>query len=79
MRSPDIRKPAAGSDSLIDCHGLAELLGVDVGFVRRLVAERRVPFVKIGKFVRFDPRTVSTWVDNQRIDAAVSRSRPGIR
>ncbi|MCP4959211.1 MAG: helix-turn-helix domain-containing protein, partial [bacterium] len=32
----------------------AERLNVSVRFVRRLVAERRVPYLKIGKFVRFD-------------------------
>ena len=40
---------------LIDCDRLALWLGVEVGFVRRLVAERRIPFIKVGKFVRFDP------------------------
>jgi hypothetical protein len=27
--------------------------------VRRLVAERRIPYVKVGRFVRFDPADVS--------------------
>jgi excisionase family DNA binding protein len=46
---------------------VAEWLGVEVVFVRRLVAERRIPFVKIGKFVRFDPAEVLTWIDGQRV------------
>ena len=50
----------AGRSMLIDVDELAKWLGVEVVFVRRLVAERRIPFLKIGKFVRFDPGEVST-------------------
>jgi excisionase family DNA binding protein len=48
---------------LLDVGTLADRLGVTPRFVRRLVHERRVPFLKIGKFVRFDPREIETWVD----------------
>jgi hypothetical protein len=47
---------------------------VETVFVRRLVAERRVPFLKIGKFVRFDPKEVATWIDNQRVGVYEERS-----
>jgi excisionase family DNA binding protein len=33
---------------------LAERLGVTHRHVRRLVAERRVPFLRVGRFIRFD-------------------------
>lgn len=52
---------------LIGVESLAAWLGVEVVFVRRLVAERRIPFVKIGKFVRFDPDEISVWIDGQRV------------
>jgi excisionase family DNA binding protein len=54
---------------LIDSEALAPWLGVEIVFVRRLVAERRIPFLKIGKFVRFDPDEVAMWIDEQRIAA----------
>lgn len=53
--------------TLWDVAGLAERLGVTERFVRRLVAERRVPFLKIGKFIRFDPRAVDSWLDSARV------------
>jgi len=53
--------------ALWDVAGLAERLGVTERFVRRLVAERRVPFLKIGKFVRFDPRAVDSWLEAARV------------
>ncbi|MFN8037187.1 MAG: helix-turn-helix domain-containing protein [Acidimicrobiia bacterium] len=45
---------------------LAERLGVTERHVRRLVAERRIPFVKVGRFVRFDPTDVAAWLDSCR-------------
>ncbi len=47
---------------------LATRLGVSERFVRRLVAERRIPFHKIGKFVRFDPNEIDTWIESSRVD-----------
>lgn len=59
---------------LIDIEALAAWLGVEIVFVRRLVAERRIPFLKIGKFVRFDPLEVAGWIDDQRVGIYKERS-----
>jgi excisionase family DNA binding protein len=59
---------------LIDIVALAAWLGVEIVFVRRLVAERRIPFLKIGKFVRFDPAEVARWIDDQRVIVYTERS-----
>jgi len=40
---------------------------VSVRFVRRLVAERRIPYVKVGKFVRFEPSDLERWIDDHRV------------
>lgn len=67
---------------LLDINQLAERLGVTERFVRRLVEERRIPFLKIGKYVRFDPQDVDDWIDEQRIDATPyrrTRTRPNHR
>jgi excisionase family DNA binding protein len=52
---------------LLDVASLAERLGVTERFVRRLVAERRVPFLKLGKFIRFDPRAIESWLDSATV------------
>ena len=66
-RSNPTRRPNTPRPSLLGFDAVAEWLGVEVVFVRRLVAERRIPFVKIGKFVRFDPAEISAWIDGQRV------------
>ena len=57
---------APQATGFLDVGTLAERLGVTPRFVRRLVQERRVPFLKIGKFVRFDPREIEGWIDAAR-------------
>ncbi len=54
---------------LMDIDGLAERVGVGERFVRRLVEQRRIPFVKVGGLVRFDPRNVNEWIEAGRVDA----------
>jgi excisionase family DNA binding protein len=34
--------------------------------VRRLVAEKRVPYLKVGKLVRFDPDEIKQWLVSRR-------------
>lgn len=52
---------------------LAQRLGTTVRHVRRLVAERRVPYVKVGKFVRFDPKDIAEWLDRARQNEMLKR------
>ena len=52
---------------LLDIVELAEHLGVTERHVRRLVAERRIPFVKWGHLVRFDPNEIVVWLDHSRV------------
>lgn len=48
---------------LLDITTLATYLGVNTRHVRRLVAERRIPFIKWGHLIRFDPVEVREWID----------------
>jgi len=52
---------------LLDIDVLAEWLATTPRHVRRLVAERRVPFVKVGHFVRFDPEDITRWIEEQKV------------
>jgi excisionase family DNA binding protein len=51
---------------LMNIDQLAQRLGITVRHVRRLVAERRVPYLKVGKLVRFDSGEIATWLDSRR-------------
>lgn len=51
---------------LLDIAGVAEHLAVSERHVRRLVAERRIPYVKWGHLLRFDPDEIADWLDASR-------------
>ena len=62
---------AATLPKLLDINGVAQHLGVNARHVRRLVAERRIPFIKWGHLLRFDPDEIVDWLEcnRRRIDA----------
>ncbi len=52
---------------LIDIDGAADHLGVSVRHVRRLVAERRIPYIKWGSRLHFDPVEIDAWIERHRV------------
>jgi excisionase family DNA binding protein len=56
-------------EALLTIDEVAAWLGVNVRHVRRLVAERRIPFVKWGHLIRFERRAVANWLEQSRVDA----------
>jgi excisionase family DNA binding protein len=55
--------------ALIDLPAVALRLGVNERHIRRLVAERRIPYIKWGHLLRFDPSEIDAWLDAYRRNA----------
>jgi len=49
---------------------VAHALGVSPRWVRRAVIERRLPYVKVGRLVRFDANDVEAFIATNRIEAS---------
>lgn len=47
---------------LLNIIQVADALGVEVRHVRRLVHERRIPYLKWGHLLRFDPSDIKSWL-----------------
>jgi len=65
-----------GDDALLTVHDTARLLKVSVTWVYEHVrpdTEDRLPFVKLGKYLRFDRRDLQTYIDTKRTE---SRRQP---
>ncbi|MGH9075353.1 MAG: helix-turn-helix domain-containing protein [Acidimicrobiales bacterium] len=60
-------KDRADLPHLVDIPALADHLGVPPRHVRRLVSERRIPFVKWGHLIRFDRAEVAAWLERARV------------
>lgn len=48
---------------------VAERLGTSQRFVRRLIAERRIPYTKLGKHVRLADGDVDAFIASGRVEA----------
>ena len=55
----------------------AERLGTSPRFIRRLIAERRIAFAKLGKHVRIDSADLDAFVAAGRVATRDAGSRPG--
>lgn len=55
---------------LLDINDAATQLGTTVRHLRRLVHERRIPFVKVGRLVRFRQADLDAWIENHTTAAA---------
>jgi excisionase family DNA binding protein len=78
MRRSRGSKRASGSTqlpTLVDINEIADHLGVTVRHVRQLVAERRIPYVKWGKLLRFDPHEIASWLAGRSVEPLL-RGRP---
>ena len=64
----NVSRIAGSAVPLLDADGLAARLGVTARFVRRLVEERRIPYLKIGRLVRFEPAEVDRWIGQSRVE-----------
>ena len=66
LRTP---RKATELDTLLSVEQAAERLGTSVRFVRRLVFERRIAYVKLGRHVRISSRDLDAFIDAGRVDA----------
>ena len=57
---------------LLGVDEVAAHLNITVRHLRRLVFERRIPFLKVGNLIRFDPDELATWLKEREV-----RPRPG--
>jgi len=58
--------PRVTGAELVDIAWVVRRLGVTERHIRRLVAERRIPLVKWGHLLRFDPAEIEVWIDSAR-------------
>jgi len=62
----DAKNTSIEREPLVDISVVAARLGVQVRHIRRLVHEGRIPYVKWGHLLRFDPADIEEWLDRSR-------------
>jgi excisionase family DNA binding protein len=69
------KSAAAEVERLLSVAEVAELLGTTDRFPRRLIAERRIRFVRVGRHVRIPVSAIQEFIDAGLVEPA----RPGGR
>lgn len=52
--------------SLIDAKGLSEYLNISIETVYAWTSQKRIPFIKMGRIVRFDLHDIDKWLENKK-------------
>ena len=64
-----------GKERLLTVDQAAERLGTSVRFPRRLIAERRIRFVRIGRLVRIPESAIDAMIEAGTVEAIDRRRR----
>jgi excisionase family DNA binding protein len=63
--------PRRSGRPLLDFEGAAEYLGLSERYMRRLVAEKRIPHIKMSASktgrIRFDPDRLDEWIASRAV------------
>lgn len=62
-------QPSPPARELLSVPQAADRLGTPERFVRRLIAERRVRFYKVGRYIRFDSRDLDAFIGAGLVEA----------
>ena len=53
---------------LIDVKDLSESTGLSVFTLYSWINQKRIPYVKVGRLVRFDPRKIEKWIEGNSVE-----------
>jgi excisionase family DNA binding protein len=68
------------AERLLTVDAAAERMSTSVRFVRRLIAERRIEFVKVGRHVRISEKALAEFIEAGRVQPMTSADvRPEMR
>ena len=68
------RAPMSSADRLLTVEAAAERMSTSVRFIRRLIAERRIEFVKVGRHVRISESALADFIDAGRVEPLTRRT-----
>jgi excisionase family DNA binding protein len=68
-------KPVLLAEQLLSVQEVAELLGTSERFPRRLIAERRIEFVRVGRPVRIPVSALRDFIKEGRVEPVIRKRR----
>lgn len=74
--SPRTARRSETSSGLIDIHAAADYLATSERHMRELVAKRRIPFLHVGRLIRFDTKDLDAFKEAGRVEARTGPLAP---
>ena len=53
---------------LINVKELSELTGLSVFTLYSWINQNKIPYVKVGRLIRFDPRKIEKWIEGNTVE-----------
>ncbi len=66
---------STAGDPLLTCAQAAERLGTNERYPRRLIAERRIRFVRVGRYIRIPESALQDFIEAGTVEPIVVRRR----
>ncbi len=71
---------SASGDRLLTVEAAADRMSTSIRFIRRLIAERRIEFVKVGRHVRISEAALADFIEAGRVQPMTAADvRPGMK
>ncbi|HBL24919.1 MAG TPA: hypothetical protein DDZ40_12510 [Deltaproteobacteria bacterium] len=67
LKSGSDKAKVAQIEPLMDTHGVARYLGVDISWINKAVSEKRIPYIKIGKYNKFRKDAIDGWIEQNTV------------
>lgn len=74
----DVTAGGEAMDRLLSVNEAAEVLGTSVQFPRKLIAQRRIRFVRVGRLVRIPESAVREYIQTRTVEPVSRRRGPRV-
>ena len=55
-------------EKLLTTRQVAEILGIHLNSLYRMVYQKRIPYTKVSGMLRFDPKALEAWVQKGKVE-----------
>jgi len=62
-----LKSQSESERNLMGAREIAQTLGVSVNTIRTWVWQKQIPYLKVGRLVRFDIREIDAWLQDKKI------------
>jgi excisionase family DNA binding protein len=54
-------------EQLLSKEQVAKLLNVKMDWLNSVIFKKQIPFIKVGKHIRFCPKQITKWIEDRKI------------